>query len=106
MVKRRLREVIRMVGGAWTGTPEELDRWVSGVSTDTRTLTPGALFVPLVGTRFDGHQFVREALGRGASAFLWQRDRGVRRVLPLLSRTRWRRCSASPVPIVASWAPA
>jgi len=77
MVKRRLREVIRMVGGAWTGTPEELDRWVSGVSTDTRTLTPGALFVPLVGTRFDGHQFVREALGRGASAFLWQRDRGV-----------------------------
>lgn len=76
-MKRRLRDVVSMVGGTWTGTPAELDRWANGVSTDTRTLMPGALFVPLVGARFDGHHFVQEALKRGASATLWQRDRGI-----------------------------
>lgn len=38
----------------------------SGVSTDSRTLEPGALFVALVGERFDGHDFIPEAFRRGA----------------------------------------
>jgi len=40
----------------------------SSVSTDTRTLQRGALFVALRGERFDGHDFVRQALENGASA--------------------------------------
>lgn len=43
---------------------------VAGVSTDTRTLRPGELFVALVGERFDGHQFVSEAVARGAAALV------------------------------------
>jgi UDP-N-acetylmuramoyl-tripeptide--D-alanyl-D-alanine ligase len=39
-----------------------------GVSTDTRSLYAGALFVALKGERFDGHTFVEEAFGRGAGA--------------------------------------
>ncbi|HLO02492.1 MAG TPA: UDP-N-acetylmuramoyl-L-alanyl-D-glutamate--2,6-diaminopimelate ligase [Symbiobacteriaceae bacterium] len=35
---------------------------------DSRQAGPGALFVALPGTKFDGHLFVREALARGASA--------------------------------------
>ena len=42
----------------------------SSVSTDTRTLQRGALFVALRGVRFDGHDFVRQALDHGASAAL------------------------------------
>lgn len=38
----------------------------SGVSTDSRTVTEGALYVPLIGERFDGHDFVVDALARGA----------------------------------------
>lgn len=38
----------------------------SEVSTDTRTLRPGALFVALVGERFDGHDHLAEAARRGA----------------------------------------
>lgn len=46
--------------------PERL----AGLSTDTRTLGPGFLYVPVVGQRFDGHQFVRAALDAGAVASL------------------------------------
>lgn len=38
------------------------------VTTDTRTLQRGALFVALRGTRFDGHDFVKQALDNGAAA--------------------------------------
>ncbi|MDX2194117.1 MAG: UDP-N-acetylmuramoyl-tripeptide--D-alanyl-D-alanine ligase [Gemmatimonadales bacterium] len=39
----------------------------AGVSTDTRTLAPGQLFVALVGERFDGHAFLEVARDRGAA---------------------------------------
>ena len=38
------------------------------VVTDTRALATGDLFVALAGERFDGHDFVAQALARGASA--------------------------------------
>src|SRR5215207_5071094 len=41
---------------------------LSGVSTDTRSVAPGNLFVALRGERFDAHEFLADAVGRGASA--------------------------------------
>ena len=38
-----------------------------GISTDSRTLRPGELFVALVGENFDGHQFVEQAANSGAA---------------------------------------
>ncbi len=49
------------------------DLLVTGVSTDSRSVTPGDLFVCLSGNRFDGHHFVWEALHKGASAVLVER---------------------------------
>jgi len=50
-------------------------RWehtrIHGVSTDTRTLQPGNLYVPIVGERFNGHDFAAEAIRKGAAAVLW-----------------------------------
>jgi len=40
------------------------------VVTDTRLLQRGALFVALRGERFDGHDFVRQALENGAAAVM------------------------------------
>ena len=48
-----------------TGGPA--DRPVTGYSIDSRTLRPGELFFALRGPRFDGHQFVGQALERGAA---------------------------------------
>ena len=48
---------------------------VSGVSTDSRTLERGSLFVPLVGEKFDGHDYAKTAvLERGARAVVWSRN--------------------------------
>ncbi len=43
---------------------------VRGVSTDTRTIRPGDLFVALKGKNFDGHQFIKKAIRKKASALL------------------------------------
>jgi UDP-N-acetylmuramoyl-tripeptide--D-alanyl-D-alanine ligase len=45
----------------------------SSVSTDTRTLSPGALFVALRGDRYDGHDYVAAAREGGAAAALVER---------------------------------
>jgi len=45
----------------------------ASVSTDTRTLTPGALYVALKGDRFDGHAFLADAAARGAAAAVVRR---------------------------------
>jgi len=41
---------------------------VTGISTDTRHIGPGQIFVALVGDRFDGHAFVAQACEQGAAA--------------------------------------
>lgn len=43
---------------------------VQGISTDSRTVQDGQLFLALRGDHFDGHQFLAMALARGATALL------------------------------------
>jgi UDP-N-acetylmuramoyl-tripeptide--D-alanyl-D-alanine ligase len=60
-------ELAAATGGRWLDpAPAE----VAGVSTDTRTIAPGSLFVALRGERFDGHAFLAEAARAGAAAAL------------------------------------
>jgi len=58
------------------GTLRGADVRFSGVSTDTRTLARGDLFVALVGPRFDGHAFLAEAASKGTVGALVSRDPG------------------------------
>jgi UDP-N-acetylmuramoyl-tripeptide--D-alanyl-D-alanine ligase len=37
-------------------------------SIDSRTIGPGELYISLLGKNFDGHEFLAEAKGKGASA--------------------------------------
>jgi UDP-N-acetylmuramoyl-tripeptide--D-alanyl-D-alanine ligase len=53
----------------------------TGVSIDTRTLRPGDLFVALHGENGDGHDFVAEALARGAAGAMVCRDMAGSRLL-------------------------
>src|SRR6185437_13656724 len=51
-----------------TGGNPQGDWQASGVSIDSRTLAPGDLFIALVGPKFDGHNYVTDALAKGAAA--------------------------------------
>jgi len=63
-----LAEVAKAVGGSLEGGIPETR--IAGVSTDSRSLCAQELFVALIGERFDGHQFVPEAMAKGAAAAL------------------------------------
>jgi len=65
-MKLRLTDIASWVGGRLHGA----GAFIEGVSTDTRTLAPGALFVALRGERYDAHDFIATARERGATAVL------------------------------------
>ena len=70
-----IRQIIEATKGQLlTSSSMDLDAEVSGVSTDTRTINKGELFIPLVGEIFDGHYFLDKAIEKGASAILIHRD--------------------------------
>jgi UDP-N-acetylmuramoyl-tripeptide--D-alanyl-D-alanine ligase len=69
-MKRTLRDAARLVGGRLVGD----DRPYGCVSTDSRTLKPGALFVALRGPNFDGSAFVQVAAAQGAIGALVERE--------------------------------
>lgn len=52
------------------GTGPSVDAPLAGVSTDTRHIARGDLFVALVGERFDAHDFLAQAKAAGAAAFV------------------------------------
>ena len=65
------RELCAAVGGTLlqdSGAP------VTGVTTDSRAVQPGELFIPLVGERFDGHSYIGKALEGGAAGCLTARE--------------------------------
>jgi UDP-N-acetylmuramoyl-tripeptide--D-alanyl-D-alanine ligase len=68
----RLDEVAIATGGKMFGSA---DTTVRGVTSDTRSLTAGALFVALRGVGRDGHSYVAEAARRGAVAAMVERGR-------------------------------
>jgi UDP-N-acetylmuramoyl-tripeptide--D-alanyl-D-alanine ligase len=47
---------------------------IAKISTDSRTLQRGDLFVPIRGENFDGHKFVGQAVDRGASGALVEKN--------------------------------
>ncbi|HEY3999528.1 MAG TPA: UDP-N-acetylmuramoyl-tripeptide--D-alanyl-D-alanine ligase [Candidatus Xenobia bacterium] len=65
-----LQDVIFATGGVPEARLPALSTGVRGVTTDSRRVRAGELFVPLRGERFDGHRFLAQALGDGAVACL------------------------------------
>ena len=65
----QVSEIAAAVRGVWKnhGYPPPL---ITAVSTDSRNITPGCLFVPLAGDRFDGHDYIPDALNAGAAGCL------------------------------------
>ncbi|EPT5968079.1 UDP-N-acetylmuramoyl-tripeptide--D-alanyl-D-alanine ligase [Escherichia coli] len=69
MISVTLSQLTDILNGELQGADITLD----AVTTDTRKLTPGCLFVALKGERFDAHDFADQAKAGGAGALLVSR---------------------------------
>ena len=67
-----LEEISKAVGGTLDG-PGNVK--VRGYSIDTRTLNPGELFFAIKGPRFDGHEFLEQAIEKKAAAAIVEEER-------------------------------
>ncbi|HXX54065.1 MAG TPA: Mur ligase domain-containing protein, partial [Thermodesulfovibrionales bacterium] len=64
-----IREIVEATGGKIIlGNPDTAV--FSGVSIDSRTIREGELFVALKGARFDGHEFLLDAMEKGRGAIV------------------------------------
>ena len=67
-----LSQLASAVDGKLTGD----DCQISGFSTDTRTVNGGDVYFCLRGDKFDGHDFVQDAIAKGAQAIVCEKDLG------------------------------
>ncbi len=69
---KTLAELLQSLSGQWKGS-QNLSVQITGVNSDSRKIKPGELFVAVAGFNQDGHQFVREAVQKGARAVVLER---------------------------------
>ncbi|GAC42918.1 UDP-N-acetylmuramoyl-tripeptide--D-alanyl-D-alanine ligase [Paenibacillus popilliae] len=74
MIETTLEHIAELCSGTLADSSAGQTK-VRGVCTDSRSVLPGGLFVPLAGERFDGHAYVEASLRAGAAGALWQVDR-------------------------------
>ncbi|EOP90891.1 UDP-N-acetylmuramoyl-tripeptide-D-alanyl-D-alanine ligase [Bacillus cereus HuB4-4] len=70
MITRNLSEITKMIKGSFFTGDNVV---IKGVSIDSRNLVEGSLFIPIIGTNSNGHQFIQEAIIKGAVATLWEK---------------------------------
>lgn len=69
----QIEEVLKATGGKLLQGEEKA--LIQGISTDSRTVAEGELFVALKGPHFDGHHFALKALEKKAGGVLIEEDR-------------------------------
>ncbi len=77
---------VAQIAWAANATPSSAveDGMITGVSTDSRAVKEGELFVAIKGDRFDGHDYIEQAVQRGAKACLVTSGFRHERAAPLL----------------------
>ncbi|CAH0527082.1 UDP-N-acetylmuramoyl-tripeptide--D-alanyl-D-alanine ligase [Vibrio hippocampi] len=108
MINLTLSEISSIVSGQLIGKECE----ITHVTTDTRAITQGSLFIALIGERFDAHDFAQQALDNGAVAMIVQRPVDVEVAQILVTDTKLalgalgaevhRRCDSKTIAITGS----
>ena len=69
-----LNHIAGACGGQYAGPEEMRDFCVTDITTDSRQVKEGGLFVAIPGERVDGHAYIQKALDAGAAAVISQRE--------------------------------
>ena len=68
-----LENITKVCNGTYHGPQEKLQEEVTAITTDSRKVEKGGLFVPVVGERVDAHRFIPQVMEAGALATLSER---------------------------------
>lgn len=69
-----LKNIAAACGGVYHGDAALLEQCVDSITTDSRHAKPGCLFVPIVGVRADGHDYIGQVMEKGALCTLSERE--------------------------------
>ncbi len=76
----KLSEILKATRGRLTQGSSS--RTVKGVSIDSRKIKKGSLFIAIRGEKFDGHDFIDEAVKKGAACIIKEKNRPYRTKAP------------------------
>ncbi|MCH5211192.1 MAG: UDP-N-acetylmuramoyl-tripeptide--D-alanyl-D-alanine ligase [Oscillospiraceae bacterium] len=65
-------DILKATGGELLSG--DIDKVITGITTDSRNTDAGTLFVPIIGEKFDGHEFIQAAFDQGAQAAITQKE--------------------------------
>lgn len=69
-----IEDIIKAVNGCINKNINTDNIFIKNISTDTRNVKKGDLFIPIIGENFDGHNFIDEAFEKGAVACFSQKE--------------------------------
>jgi UDP-N-acetylmuramoyl-L-alanyl-D-glutamate--2,6-diaminopimelate ligase len=69
--RMQLKQLVQSIPSAIVDGP--LDREITGITFDSRRVTPGMVFVAIPGRNTDGHEYIGAAVDRGAAAIVCER---------------------------------
>ncbi len=67
-----INDILKATGGELLSGDK--DKEIKDITTDSRKAVSGVLFIPLIGEKFDGHEFINAAFDLGAAAVLTQKE--------------------------------
>lgn len=83
-----IEEVIKAVNGCINNNVNTEKIFIKNISTDTRNIKEGDLFVPIIGENFDGHNFINVAFEKGAIACLSQKPISTDKIVVNVKNTK------------------
>lgn len=69
----RLKEILDITEGSLIN-PTDINMKIKGFSIDSRKIENGEIFVALKGNNFDGHQFIEDAISKGALGYFTEKE--------------------------------
>lgn len=75
MQRLTIKEILHSTGGTLLSGSEETE--ITSVTTDSRTVRPGGLFIPIKGEKADGHDFIPSALTAAAAALTEREEKSL-----------------------------
>ena len=67
----KVSEIVIATGGKLISGDETME--ITGFSQDSRQAEVGMMYIPIIGERYDGHDFIESAFTNGASAIITDR---------------------------------